>query len=195
MSGARRDRLVATASQTVGPFFHFGLTTDATRGVMAAPGSRGEPIRLRVEVVDGAGEPVPDAMVELWQADAGGRFGAMAGIDPADADGPFRAWGRLPTDGDGRCEFTTVRPVSAFVADAPAAAAAHINVCLFMRGLLRHLFTRVYFAGDPALETDPVLALVPADRRETLVAQPAADGAWTFVIHLQGDHETVFFDE
>jgi protocatechuate 3,4-dioxygenase alpha subunit len=194
MSGSRRDPLVATASQTVGPFFHFGLTTDATRGVMAAPGSGREAIRLRVQVVDGAGEPVPDAMVELWQADADGRFGA-AGQDPADADGPFRAWGRLPTDGDGRCEFTTVRPGTADAPAAPAATAAHINVCLFMRGLLRHLFTRVYFAGDPALETDPVLALIPADRRGTLVAQPAGDGAWTFVIRLQGDHETVFFDE
>jgi protocatechuate 3,4-dioxygenase alpha subunit len=195
MSGSRRGRLVASASQTVGPFFHFGLTTDATRGVMAAPGSRGEPVRLRVQVVDGAGVPVPDAMVELWQADASGQFGAAAGEDPAGAERPFRAWGRLPTGSDGACEFTTVRPGTLSAADAAAAGAAHINVCLFMRGLLRHLFTRVYFAGDPALDADPVLALVPADRRETLVAQPAGDGAWTFVIRLQGDHETVFFDE
>ena len=182
-----------TPSQTVGPFFHFGLTTDATRGVMAMRGAPGEPVRLRVQVIDGAGEPVPDAMVELWQADARGQYGAAA-QGSAGADRPFAGWGRLPTGGDGICEFTTIRPgVPATVDDA--ATAAHINVCLFMRGLLRHLFTRVYFAGDPALDADPVLALVPAERRETLVAQPAGDGVWMFVIHLQGDRETAFFDE
>jgi protocatechuate 3,4-dioxygenase alpha subunit len=195
VSGDRARDLIASASQTVGPFFHFGLTTDATRGVMAGPGTAGERVRLRVQVVDGAGEPVPDAMVELWQADASGHYGAAAGQAGGDAARTFGGWGRLPTGSDGACEFTTIRPGTSPTAGEPAAGAAHINVCLFMRGLLRHLFTRIYFAGDPALNTDPVLAIVPPERRETLVALPDGDDVWTFVIRLQGDHETVFFDE
>ena len=110
------------------------------------------------------------------------------------SDGPppaFWGFGRLPTDAEGHCLFETIRP-----GPTEPGGAAHVNICLFMRGMLRHIYTRVYFAGDPALAADPVLALVPADRRATLVAaaDPAAAGEWRFDIRLQGAGETVFFD-
>lgn len=159
--------LIATGSQTIGPFFHFALT--------AQPHGRltdrlqGAPIRLRIRVTDGDGVPVDDAMIEVAQ------------------DGVF---GRLPTQADGECDFETVRPVCS------DDAAGHVDVCLFARGLLRHLRTRIYFAGDPALDRDPVLTLVPDPRRATLFARQEQDepGLWRHDIRLQGAKETVFFD-
>jgi len=189
---AASDRLVATSSQTVGPFFHFGLATDPRLGQMTGPETAGDRIRLRVRVIDGAGEPLPDALVELWQADAGGRYVERpdhAHVDPGQA---FRGWGRLPTTATGECEFATIRPGATTAGDGRPQA-AHINVCLFARGMLRHIFTRLYFADDPMLAADPVLALVPESRRATLIAHEA-DGVWRFDIRLQGDSETVFFD-
>jgi protocatechuate 3,4-dioxygenase alpha subunit len=179
--------VIATPSQTVGPFFSFGLTTNPSLGVVAAPGAKGERVRFHVRLIDGAAAPVPDAVVELWQADADGSY---------ESPSPdFRGFGRLGTDADGRCTFETIRPGRA-PGDRGALDAPHINLCLFMRGLLRHVYTRAYFAGDPQLATDPTLALVPEDRRKTLLAQPAADSTtdWTFVVRLQGADETVFFD-
>jgi protocatechuate 3,4-dioxygenase alpha subunit len=154
--------LVATASQTVGPFFHFGLTS-RPNGRLVDRLPAGEQISLVIKVTDGDGAPVADAMVELSQS---GTFG------------------RMPTGEDGTCEFQTVQPAS------------HIQVCLFARGLLRQLHTRIYFAGDPALAADPVLALTPEHRRATLVARPDAErrGTWRFDMRLQGVQETVFFD-
>ena len=168
-------------SQTVGPFFHFALAANAALGCMAGPQARGERVLLRFTLLDGEGKPVPDGMIELWQADAAGRYDA--------ADPGFCGFGRLATDADGRCTFHTVRP------GRVDGQAAHISVSVFARGLLARLSTRVYFDGDPALTEDPVLALVPAERRPTLLARfGATAGMWDFVIHLQGDRETVFFD-
>lgn len=171
------DRLIATASQTVGPFFSFGLTTSAALGRMAGPETPGERIRFEVRIIDGAGAPVPDAMIEAWHADDAGAV----------------LFGRLETDPDGVCAFDTVYPGQS---SRGARDAAHVNLCIFMRGLLRHLYTRAYFAGDPALESDAILAAVPPDRRDTLVARRhgARASAWTFDVHLQGDRETVYFD-
>ena len=169
--------LIATASQTVGPFFSFGLTTNTALGRMARPDTPGERMRLVIRVIDGAGAPVPDAMVEMWHADRAGAF----------------LFGRLETDPAGVCAFETVYPGQG----APDTRdAAHVNLCIFMRGLLRHLYTRVYFAGDPSLETDAILAAVPPDRRGTLIARrdEAVPSTWTFDVHLQGDRETVYFD-
>jgi protocatechuate 3,4-dioxygenase alpha subunit len=169
--------LVATASQTVGPFFSFGLTTNTALGRMARPETPGERIRLEIRVIDGSGAPVPDAMVEMWHAEKDGTF----------------LFGRLETDPAGLCAFDTVHPGQA----APDARdAAHVNLCIFMRGLLRHLYTRLYFAGDPSLDTDAVLAAVPPDRLGTLIARrdDAVPSTWTFDVHLQGDRETVYFD-
>ena len=178
--------MIAAASQTVGPFFAFGLTTDETLGRIASPDAAGEHIQLHVRIVDGGGAPVPDAMVELWHADANGSYGSS----PA----AFRGFGRLGTDADGSCIFETIRPG---VADGQSGIhAPHINLCVFMRGLLRHVYTRAYFAGDPLLAQDAVLALVPEARRQTLIAQPGAGSTaeWIFEVNLQGENETVFFE-
>jgi protocatechuate 3,4-dioxygenase, alpha subunit len=168
------DRLIATSSQTVGPFFHFALTSEPNGRLVDRMTGPGEPVTLAARVSDGAGAPVVDAMIEVLQ---GGVFG------------------RMPTGENGVCEFHIMRPGS--MADTrPAGDAAHVHVCVFARGLLRQLHTRIYFAGDPALDTDPVLALVPEARRGTLLAAPdSADGSrWIFDLRLQGDRETVFFD-
>jgi protocatechuate 3,4-dioxygenase alpha subunit len=175
--------LVPTASQTVGPFFNFGLTANPCLGVLARPGAEGERVRLRIRVLDGDGGPAPgDAMIELWQADGRGHYGAD--------DPNFCGFGRLETDRDGACVFETIKP-GRLDGQAP-----HISVIVFARGLLRHLHTRIYFADDPANADDPALALVPEDRRATLLAHPAAHdpGVWEFEIRLQGEGETVFFD-
>jgi protocatechuate 3,4-dioxygenase alpha subunit len=182
------SRLVATPSQTVGPFFHFGLAE--TRGAIGP--LDGDRIDLSIHVTDGDGVPVNDAMLELWQ---------MPRVNPAatrhlasDQQTPC-AFGRVATGADGACEFETVRP-SATVDRDGTPHAAHINVFLFARGLLRHLQTRIYFDGDPDLDRDPVLALVPVDRRRTLLAVRDAGGParWRFDLRLQGANETVFFD-
>jgi len=175
---------IATPSQTVGPFFHFGITTDNGLGSLAAS-AVGERLHLRIRVFDGAGIPLPDAMIEIYQANAAGEYGT--------AD--FSGFGRLATCADGSCVFETIRPGRVTSAGG-GVQAAHINVCLFARGLLRQIYTRVYFAGDPDLEADPVLGLVPAERRSTLLASRAdgASGTWEWQIHLQGPAETVFFD-
>jgi protocatechuate 3,4-dioxygenase alpha subunit len=174
-----------TASQTVGPFFNFALTTNAALGNLAAPGLEGDRIQLSFRVIDGAGVPTPgDSMIELWQADSAGRY-----------DGAFHGFGRLETDQNGRCTFQTIKPGRVPAPDG-GCQAPHINVTFFARGLLRHLHTRVYFEGDPANPHDPVLALVPEARRATLMARQSASdpAAWTFDIVLQGERETVFFD-
>ena len=167
---------IATSSQTVGPFFAIGLTTNRDLARLVRPDVPGDRMHLIVRVLDGDGAPVPDAMVELWHADSAGHF----------------LFGRSGTDAAGACAFETTR-----LAPSPQPRdASHVNVCLFMRGLLRHLYTRVYFRDDPALEKDAVLALVPEDRRETLIAQPVPNspGTWVFEVRLQGAGETVFFD-
>jgi protocatechuate 3,4-dioxygenase alpha subunit len=130
----------------------------------------GERIRLvcRIRDGDGDGTPVNDAMIEIWQVDASGEYGGF---------------GRQCTNEDGRCEFQAVKT-------------GHVNVMIFARGLLKQLFTRIYFAGQSSNATDPILALVPEGRRETLMAQPDAEDptAWNFEIRLCADSETVFFD-
>lgn len=184
--------LVAIASQTVGPYLHIGLDTDQRLKRMVGPETPGERLALRIRVLDGAGEPLPDALLELWQANAEGRYVAEADHADADPGQAFRGWGRAASDAGGWCEFTTIRPGPTVAGDGRTQA-AHINVCVFARGMLRHIFTRIYFAGDPRLVDDPVLAVVPEARRATLLAHPA-DGAWLFEIRLQGTGETVFFD-
>jgi len=175
--------LVATSSQTVGPFFSFGLCTNEALCRIASSDAPGEHIRLTVRLLDGAGAPVPDAMIEVSQPDAqGGRS------EP----GSFRGFGRAGTSAQGECTFETVRPG----ADGGTASVPHINICLFMRGLLRQIYTRVYFEDEPGLSNDAIWQLVPEARRPTLVARrlPGKLSDWLFEIHLQGERETVFFD-
>ena len=193
-----RERLIATPSQTVGPFFYFGLVHQGARGTMAGPATRGEHIRLHIRVTDGDELPVPDAIIELWQADADGRYvrpddptrPALAGDEP-----DFIGYGRQPTSMDGTCMFETIRPGPIGEASGRFQA-AHIDVCFFARGLLRQIYTRIYFAGDRRLVDDVVLAAVPEERRPTLFARPlaATSGEWSFDLRLQGANETVFFD-
>ena len=189
--------LVAIPSQTVGPFFHFGLLETPTLGCLAGPGARGHRIWLSMRVVDGEGAPVPDAMIEIWQADGDGVVPPLPAPGATAVQPAFTGFGRLATDADGTCTFETVRP--GYVQESMPGAetqAPHINVCLFARGLLRQIHTRVYFPDEPGLGSDPVLTLVPADRRHTLLATASADDPdlWRFDIRLQGEEETVFFD-
>jgi protocatechuate 3,4-dioxygenase, alpha subunit len=188
------EQLCSLPSQTVGPFFHIGLTANVALGRLAAQEAKGERIRLRFRLFDGDGVPVPDGIIELWQADASGRYHHPADTQQGEPDPAFCGFGRLATNAEGTCTFETVRPGR--VPDGRGGCQApHISVSVFARGLLARLCTRVYFDGDPALDEDPILALVPAERRHTLIARRGADsGDWTFEIHLQGAQETVFFD-
>jgi len=185
-----------SASQTVGPFFNFGLTVNPALGTLARAGAEGQRIRLRFRVLDGAGDPTPgDSMIELWQADARGRYAHPLDPQFASRDPDFHGFGRLETDADGFCAFETVKPGRVAGPDGRLQA-PHINVSVFARGLLKQLVTRVYFAGDPANAEDLALALVPESRRATLLAQPVEGepNTWAMEIRLRGDAETVFFD-
>lgn len=188
-------RYIPTASQTVGPFFNFGLTANPKLGILAGPDVSGERIRLTFRVIDGDGAPTPgDAMIEIWQADAAGRYAHP--LDAGESGSPaFHGFGRLETDRDGCCTFETIRPGRVAAPDG-SLQAPHINVTVFARGLLKHLHTRVYFEGDPANDADPVLGLVPPERRATLLARRTEGdrAGWRFDIVLQGDGETAFFD-
>jgi len=186
-------KLTATPSQTVGPFFHFGLAHNIRLGCLASPDTKGERVRLRIAVIDGDGLPVPDALLEVWQADADGIY--VRPDDPAHALTPpaFCGFGRLASDADGVCLFETIRP-GRIVDASDRFQASHINVCVFARGLLRQLYTRVYFEGDPDLDRDVVLAQVPSERRASLTARHRGGEDWSFDIRLQGDRETVFFN-
>lgn len=186
---------IPSASQTVGPFFNFGLTTNPLLGVLAREGARGERIRLRFRVLDGDGAPAPgDAMIEIWQADAAGRYRHPLDPQCAECDPNFTGFGRLETDLDGICTFETVKPGR--VPGPGGLQAPHINVTVFARGLQRHLTTRACFENDAANAEDPTLALVPEDRRHTLMARPlpGEPDTWLMEIRLQGADETVFFD-
>jgi len=188
--------LIPTASQTVGPFFNLALTNKRSLGTLAREGAEGVRIRLGFRVLDGDGAPTPgDSMIELWQADARGRYAHALDPRAGEADPNFYGFGRLETNAEGECVFETVKP--GHVADGRGGMQApHINVAVFARGLLRQLYTRVYFEGEPANAQDPVLVLVPEDRRVTLLARPVAvqPNEWFIQIRLQGEAETVFFD-
>lgn len=190
MNGTR----LLTTSQTVGPFFHDCLLRpDARRPVLVTPETTGERIRVAGVVRDGDGKGIPDAMIELWQADSQGQY-ARPGL--ATSDGAFLGFGRTGTDEFGNYWFETIKP-GAVPFDATRHQAPHISVGVFGRGLLNHLYTRLYFADDPATAEDPILAMVPAERRDTLIAtRDAGSGPATyrFDIILQGGRETVFFD-
>ena len=180
-----------TTSQTIGPFLRIGLTPMFVTEI-AGPDVPGERITLRGRVLDGDGKPVNDALIEVWQANAAGRYAHPDDTQEKPLTPGFQGFGRSPTDDDGVFHFTTIKPGATPGPDG-LMQAPHLAVTVFMRGLLRQLVTRVYFPGDPANATDPVLQLVPEERRATLIARPAADGALEWDIHLQGPDETVFF--
>jgi protocatechuate 3,4-dioxygenase alpha subunit len=183
-------------SQTVGPFFHLGLTTEkGCVRCIAGPVAKGERILLMCRVLDDDGAPVPDAMIEIWQADAQGKYNHPDDTQEKTADPACGGFGRMGTSEGGSCEFETIKP-GRVPGPGNVLQAPHLNLAVYARGILRQVYTRLYFAGDPANQEDSVLALVPKDRRETLMAvpDPARPGGWRFDIHLQGQGETVFFD-
>ena len=174
--------LTATPGQTVGPFFGYALPF-AGGDELVPPGSPGA-IRFHGVVTDGDGKPVPDALLEIWQADADGEIPRATGSLRRDG-WTFTGWGRAATDDEGHYGFSTVLPG---VTDPDAAP--FIMVTIFARGLLNRLFTRAYLPGD-RLARDPLLASLPAERRDTLIATREEDGL-RFDISLQGEGETVF---
>ncbi|MBC7580222.1 MAG: protocatechuate 3,4-dioxygenase subunit alpha [Tardiphaga sp.] len=187
-----------TPSQTVGPYFAYGLTpngkyawNDAFSNNLLTPDVSGERIRIEGFVFDGDGANVPDAMLEIWQADSQGRFS-----DPQDSraqpNSSFRGFGRCGS-GDEGFSFETIKPGAVPGLDGKPQA-PHIVLAVFGRGMTMQSMTRIYFDDEPANASDEVMALVPADRRDTLIAKKTAPGVYRFDIHLQGDDETVFFD-
>ena len=182
-----------TPSQTVGPYFAIGLPWDAGPHAVA-PGTAGA-ITIAGSVYDGAGEPVPDHLIETWQADPQGRYADLHGHGGGRALEGFRGFARCGTeDGDGSFEILTVKP-GRVPGPGGALQAPHIDVSVFARGMLHRCVTRIYFADEPDANAQcPVLSRVPAQRRGTLLAQPAGERAYRFDIRLQGAGETVFFE-
>ncbi|MEM9028160.1 MAG: protocatechuate 3,4-dioxygenase subunit alpha [Pseudomonadota bacterium] len=192
-----------TPSQTIGPYFAYGLTahqygypfSQIAGGDLVAgrPGVQGERVQIVGQVLDGAGAPVDDAMIEIWQADASGRYAHAA--DTRNANASFKGFGRMGTgtDPDQRFIFRTIKPGSVDGRQAP-----HVNLCVFARGLLTHAYTRLYFSDEgEANAADPVLNLIPEARRPTLIARrqdSEGDPVYRFDIRLQGNDETVFLE-
>jgi protocatechuate 3,4-dioxygenase, alpha subunit len=184
-------RLTATASQTVGPYFRIGLEHFYVNDIAPSAAAK-DKIAIHGRVIDGDGKPVNDAVLEIWQADAHGKYSHPDDTQDRPPTPGFKGFGRVATDGNGVYGFTTVKPGSV-AGPHGVAQAPHLLVAIFMRGLLIHLLTRIYFPDDPANAADPVLKLVPAERRATLIAAKVNDGLEWNVI-LQGQGETVFFD-
>lgn len=190
-----------TPSQTVGPYFKYGLTpgrdyqwNDAFGNDLVTPDISGERIHIVGQVFDGDGAVVPDSMLEIWQADAQGRF-----ADPQDTralpNSAFKGFGRCGTDVNGGFSFHTIKPGSVPGPDGKPQA-PHILLAVFARGMTQQAITRIYFEEESANAADPILALVPVDRRATLIAKREDRDvpAYRFDVRLQGDSETVFFD-
>jgi len=185
-----------TPSQTVGPFYAIALTRRAMN-VLATESTQGQRIRIEGRVFDGDGQPIPDVMVEIWQANAYGRYNHPEDKQEKPFDAAFTGWGRSGTDENCYYSFETIKPGSVPGAD-DAVQAPHCNVTVFGRGMLVHAYTRIYFADEPTNANDPVLnSIKNKKRRQTLIASPGMEYGSTvyrFDIRLQGENETVFFD-
>lgn len=156
---------------------------------------KGDRIKLTCAVFDRAGEPVPDSLIEIWQANADGKYNHASDRQPKPTDSGFLGFGRQVTDDKGQCEFETIKP-GRVPGRGDTLQAPHLEVAVFARGILKQLVTRIYFSGDRANGECPVLQLVPKARRRTLMAKPVPGqpGSWRHEIHLSGSEETVFFD-
>ena len=201
-----------TPAQTLGPFFEQGLLCRSA--VLTLPGpyphasgvfdhriaratTLGERIWIEGVVYDGLAQPIGDALLEAWQANARGRYHHPLDTSGQELDPNFRGFGRAATSARGEYAFFTIKPGPVRGPNG-STQAPHVNIVLGARGMTRHAFTRIYFEGDPELAADPVLARVPEQRQATLIARRsgARDGAvaYRFDIHLQGAAETVFFE-
>ena len=184
--------LLTTPSQTVGPYLKIGflpLVIDA----IAPTEVPGERITVRGRMSDGEGKPINDGILEIWQADAQGKYAHPEDGQKTIAANAFRGFGRILTDGSGAFQFTTVKPGPVAGPDGKQQA-PHLVVTVFMRGMLRHLITRMYFPGEALNETDLVLQRVPVDRRATLIATASGKSILEWNVVSQGPTETVFFD-
>jgi protocatechuate 3,4-dioxygenase alpha subunit len=186
--------LQATTWQTVGPYFRIGLEWLFVDDV-AGPGTAGERVEIEGRVLDADGNGVPDAMLELWQANTEGKYNHPDDPQEKCADAGFRGFGRIPTAEDGSFRLRTVKP-GRVPGPEGKLQAPHIVVSVFMRGLLRRLVTRIYFPGDTANSEDYALHLVGPARRDTLIARKSGkrEGLLEWNVVLQGQNETVFFD-
>lgn len=205
-----------TPSQTVGPFFHYGLPWKGGADLVGVSelGARpelmppehfllggsnvtgtpqGEVIAVAGCVYDGEAKPVPDAMIEIWQCNAAGRYAGSDAREDVPLDEHFVGFGRAATDAEGVYRFRTIRP-GRVPGPGNTLQAPHLAVSVLGRGLIKRLATRLYFADGEGNDTDPILALVPEARRRSLIAGRRPDGSWWLDIHLQGENETVFFD-
>lgn len=194
------DKLIPTPSQTVGPFFHLGMTRPEWADLTAGH-PQGERIAIEGRVLDGDSAPVPDAVLEVWQANAAGRYNHPDDRrDDAPLDPGFRGFGRVATGANGEFRLLTIKP-GPVPGRGNAWQAPHINVAVFARGLLRHLYTRIYFSDDPRNAVDPLLSSIDDEAvRGTLLARKAEEGkegeppVYRFDIVLQGENETAFLD-
>ncbi|GAA1270560.1 protocatechuate 3,4-dioxygenase subunit alpha [Arthrobacter pascens] len=181
------SKLTATPGQTVGPFYGYALPYEKDRELLA-PGSPGS-LRLQGTVYDGAGHPIPDAILEIWQPDSEGNIVRRTGSLVRDGY-TFTGFGRSAVGNSGVYTFTTLNP-----GPTKPGAAAFISVAVFARGLMNRLFTRIYLPeNEEALAADPLLSSLDPERRKTLIARRDADGGLTWDIRLQGEGETVFLD-
>jgi protocatechuate 3,4-dioxygenase, alpha subunit len=186
--------LRATSSQTVGPFFDIGLRRFCCVDLLQ-PGVSGEKVTIEGRVLDGDQVPVPDAVIEVWQANAHGKYDHPEDFQDKPLDTAFKGYGRIATDDQGRFRIITIKP-GGVPGPNGSMQAPHLEISVFMRGLLKRLVTRIYFPGDASHANDPVLALVDPARRATLIAKPVSGQSdnlqWDVI--LQGPQETVFFD-
>jgi protocatechuate 3,4-dioxygenase alpha subunit len=184
-------KMEQTPSQTVGPYLRIGLIYGDKQNDLVNEAASGQRITISGVVTDGNGDPITDAMVEIWQADANGIYNHPADPLHDEADPHFRGFGRAETPRAGAFQFKTIKPGSR------DGQAPYINVHVFARGMLVHAMTRIYFADEPANEGDPVLQSIDPDRRQTLLATregPANQSTYRFDIRMQSDNETVFFN-
>jgi len=186
--------LQATTSQTAGPYFLIGCRWLNCEN-LAEEGVAGERVTVQGYVVDGDGAGVPDALVEVWQANSHGKYAHPEDKQDKPLDASFRGYGRIPTDARGAFQFTTIKP-GPVPGPGGKQQAPHLVISVFMRGLLKRLTTRMYFPNDVRNASDPILSLVEPSRRSTLIAKTSvgAPGALEWNVILQGTNETVFFD-
>jgi len=196
--------LKETASQTAGPYVHIGLIPAMAgfdifeknfSNVLVTPNMQGERITLEGKVLDGSGSPLRDVLLEIWQANAAGRYNHPTDRSAGALDEEFRGWGRGGSDFEsGLVTFDTIKP-DAVTDKAGRKCAPHVNVWIVARGINLGLHTRMYFGDEEAAnEADPILSRIEHRVRVPTLIAPRAGDTYTFDIHLQGDKETIFFD-